>query len=516
MSLRAERLIEALRAEIAALGQQGGILTPAVYDTARVLLSSPPEDSRPVVEWLLGQQHEDGGWGPELRPVARHVPTLAAVLALLGASDSPESRVAVDRGLQFFRESAREWAFEGSLPDDIPVAVELILPQLLDEAAALGLELPQQPFRALRALGERRRGLIARMKPRAGTAPVHAWESWGVQPDLDVLDAAKSVGNSPAATALWLRKRLAAFPGGSEETRGAEEYLRAAAEATGTGIPGVLPTVWPIYRFEQPWALLALSTTGLLSHPALEDAVRPHLDDLRQAMRPEGLGMSDAFIFDGDITSTTIALLAGSGREVDGRTLERFQRDGLFITYAHELQPSLTTTAHGALALAVLGRDATQSVRFLLEKRGANGVWEGDKWHSSWLYATSQVMIALERAGAQEAFRSSAQSLIALQREDGGWGAGVASTSSETAYAVHALQGLRRAEGPMGEAVRGSLRNAALWMAAQAGTPPEAEMYWIGKELYGPTRVDRFFVLTARLALELEREHLAASGSHIS
>jgi len=33
MSSTAERLIETLRAEIAALGQQGGVVTPSVYDT---------------------------------------------------------------------------------------------------------------------------------------------------------------------------------------------------------------------------------------------------------------------------------------------------------------------------------------------------------------------------------------------------------------------------------------------------------------------------------------------------
>jgi hypothetical protein len=509
MSPSAERLIGLLRAELAALGQQGGCLTPSVYDTAQLLRFLPPEDPRPVVDWLLQQQHADGGWGPEVQPLARHVPTLAAVLALLGANDSPESHGAVERGVGFLRANAEAWAFEDSLPDDIPVAVELILPQLLDEASARGLELPQRPFRALRVLGEKRRALIARMKPRAGTAPVHAWEAWGVQPDLEVVDGVKSIGHSPAATALWLRKRREAFPGGSEELSGAEHYLRQAAEATGAGVPGVVPTVWPIYRFEQPWGLLALSTTGLLFHPALQDLIVPHLEDLQRALRPEGLGMSDAFIFDGDITSTTISLLASAGREVDGRTLERFQREGLFITYAHELQPSLTTTAHGVLALAKLGKDATQSTRFLLEKRGDNGVWMGDKWHGSWLYTTSQVMIALAQTGEAAALRAATESLISFQHEDGGWGVSSTSTLSETAYAVHALYGSRVTPGASGVAVRRALQKAARWMAAQEDVPHAVETYWIGKELYGPVRVDRAFVLSARLALELERDVLS-------
>jgi hypothetical protein len=509
MSSMAERLIDTLRAEIAALGHQGGVVTPSVYDTAQVLRYAPLEDPGAVVDWLIQQQNEDGGWGPPVLPLARHVPTLASVLALLERSDTPRSRVAVERGLAFFRESAEVWAFEGSLPDDIPVAVELVLPRLLDDAAARGLTLPQQPFRALRAMGERRRGLIARMKARAGTPPVHAWETWGSQAEPELLDGSKGVGNSPAATAFWLHQHRAANPGGSEAGQGAAEFLRVASAATRTGVPGVVPTVWPIPRFEQPWGLLALFTVGLLPHPALQDVIRPRLEDLHRGLRPEGLGMSDDFMVDGDSTSTALALLASVGREVDAHLLERYQRDGLFITYSHELQPSLTTTAHGALALAVLGKDTSQSLRFLLEKRGDNGVWVGDKWHCSWLYATSQVMIALAQAGAAAELRSAAEALIALQREDGGWGVGPASSVSETAFGVHALYGLRGAPGAIGAAVRGSLRKAARCLETLEGTPHTVDKYWIGKELYGPVRVDRAFVVSARLALELERDVLS-------
>ncbi|ATB38601.1 hypothetical protein CYFUS_004036 [Cystobacter fuscus] len=508
MSSTAERLIETLRAEIPALGQQGGVVTPSVYDTAQVLRYAPPPDAQPAIDWLMAQQHADGGWGPEVMPLARHVPTLASVLALLVSSDAPGSHDAATRGLDFLRRNAELWSFEQALPDDIPVAVELVLPRLLEDAAALGLDLPQQPFRLLRTLGERRRGLIARMKIRAGTTPVHGWEAWGTQADPAVIDATQGVGNSPAATALWLNRRRAATPG-AQELRGVEEFLAGASAATRTGIPGVVPTVWPIPTFERPWGLLALLSSGLLSHPALQDVIRPQLEALHRALKPEGMGMSDNFDVDGDTTTTTVALLANAGHEVDGRVLERYQRDGLFITYSHELQPSLTTTAHGVLALAMLGQDASQPLRFLLEKRGHNGVWVGDKWHCSWLYATSQVMGALAQAGAAAELRASAEAMIALQRDDGGWGVGTASSASETAFAVHAMYGLRSAPGASGVAVRRALRKAAAWLTAWDAAPRAAETLWIGKELYGPVRVDRAFVLTARLALELDRELLS-------
>ncbi|MFY0524410.1 hypothetical protein ACN28I_14970 [Archangium gephyra] len=509
-----EWFIAQLRADIQALGAQGGILTPSVYDTAQVLRDAPPEDPRPAVEWLMRQQRPDGGWGSELMPLARHVPTLAAVLALRGTSDTQESRKAVEGGIEFFRRTAEAWAFDGPLPDDIPVAAELILPRLLEEAAAVGIELPQKPFLSLSALGTRRRGLIARMKHRAGTAPIHSFEAWGTEPDMNVLDGSKGVGNSPAATAHWLRLRRATVPPGTRElpaeVLGAEEFLRAAAEATGTGLPGVVPTVWPIVHYEQSWSLLALFSTGLLDHPGLRDVVRPQLEGLYRAVRPEGYGMSEFFVCDGDITSTCLAMLKETGHAVDGGLLQRYQlADGQFITYAHEMQPSVTTTAHGVMALAILGQDVSRQVRWLAEKRGADGLWRMDKWHASWLYSTSQVMLALCRAGATDVVRPAVEALLRSQHAEGGWGMARTPSLLETAYAVHALRALRN-HGLFGPEVKRALQRAAGWMGAQKDVAPERqEMLWTGKELYRPFRLDRIFERSAMLALELDRDSLA-------
>ncbi|WP_257459601.1 prenyltransferase/squalene oxidase repeat-containing protein [Archangium lipolyticum] len=508
-----ERFIAQLRVEIQALGAQGGVLSPSIYDTAQVLRYAPPQDPRPAIDWLLRQQRPDGGWAPEVLPLARHIPTLAAVLALRqSGGDSPEIRRAVERGIAFFRDHAGEWAFEGALPDDIPVAAELTLPRLLGEAAEAGIDLPQKPFQTVRALGDRRRGLIARMKPRKATAPIHGWESWGTAPDLAVLDESGGVGNSPAATAYWVHLHKAAFPDRSEERQGAERFLRESAEASGAGIPGVVPTVWPIHHFEQSWCLYALFITGLLNHPDLQDVVRPQLEDLRQALRPkEGYGMSAHFVCDGDLTSTSIVTLKGAGYQMDGNQLSRYQlADGQFITYEYELQPSVTTTAHGVMALAELGKDVKGLVNWLLEKQGGDGRWMVDKWHISWLYTTSQVVLALIRAGATGALQTAVKALLETQRKDGGWGVAQVSTLSETSYAVQALLGLRT-HADFGALVRPALQRAARWMLAQKeDVPPEQrEHYWIGKELYRPYRLDRIFELSAMLALELNRDDLS-------
>src|SRR5262249_46866957 len=82
MNTITQRLIGNLRALVSELGKAGGTLTPSIYDTAHVLRHCPPEDVRPGLEWLLAQQQADGGWGPPAIPLARHVPTLAAILTL--------------------------------------------------------------------------------------------------------------------------------------------------------------------------------------------------------------------------------------------------------------------------------------------------------------------------------------------------------------------------------------------------------------------------------------------------
>ena len=109
------------------------------------------------------------------------------------------------------RPEACHWA--APLPDDLPVGVELLLPQLIDEAAAAGLDLPNEAYIHLRELGARRRRMIARLQLRPGTTPVHSWEAIGTCPDPALLDAAGSIGNSPAATAAWLRAVWLTVPG---------------------------------------------------------------------------------------------------------------------------------------------------------------------------------------------------------------------------------------------------------------------------------------------------------------
>jgi halimadienyl-diphosphate synthase len=484
------------------LGRQGGRFSPSIYDTAQVLRLAPvTDDCAGTVAWLTAQQHSDGGWAPSAAPCARDLPTLAATLALRARSSSKESHDAAEAGLAFLRRHASQHWSE-PLADDALVAVELLLPRLLDEATSQGIDLSVMPYASLRALGERKRRMIVAMRPGAGAAPTHSWEGWGAQSDPSMIDASGGVGHSPAATAAWLamatkRNDL------NDARRGARRFLRAAS-ASCDGAFGLMPVAWPIDRFEQIWGLHALSVAGLLDHPHLRDAAHAQILDLGRAMRPEGIGFSDHFIADGDCTSTAIATLIAAGYQIDSRTIYRFQKDDSFITYPMEIQPSLTTTAHAVLALALAGDDISRFARYIESKQLPDGRWVGDKWHSSWLYTTAQVVTALAYAGRMRTLPAAVAALHHYQRADGGWGFVDRSTLAETAYVALALHTLR-SHGVCADQVRPALARAASWLTDNyEASSLRRDIFWIEKELYCPYRIDHAFILSALLAVHKE------------
>lgn len=491
-------LITDLRYLVSDLGKDGGLTSPSVYDTAQVLRMAPPTDIDPALLWLLEQQHDDGGWGDPALPLTRDVPTLAAILALHAHDRRTNNRAAIHAGLAFLKRQAGQWS--PPLPDDIPSAVELLMPRLLEIATDAGLDIDVEAYSALIGLGQRRRQLIARMRPRAGTAAVHSWEAWGCAPDPEVIDGSGGVGHSPAATATWIRA-AGDDPALVAQAEAARCYLEGASASTGTGICGVVPNAWPIARTEQATALYGILVAGLLDHPALRGPVQEILTDLDRALTPTGMGTSDHFIPDGDDTGMALACLAGR-RKVAPKPMLHFSVNAHFSTYAGELQPSLSTTAHALHALALMNQSAPQTSVYLIERQRPDGRWTGDKWNGSWLYTTSHALTALLACGVRDV-SGALKSLIEHQRADGGWGL-LESNSEETAYAVTALLQINRS-GLLTPDGCESLRRAAEFLKSRyRPLSEETVAVWLAKEPYRPRRVSRTFELSALLALVLE------------
>jgi len=493
----ADALLTDLRRLIGDLGTDGGLIGPSVYDTAQVLRLAPPADSVwPAFEWLLAQQRPDGGWGNPETPRTRDIATLAALLALQKYSRCDTTYDRIQEGVSFLRRQAAQWT--RPLPDDIPLAAELVLPTLVAQARQQEIDISSAPYAGLSALGERRRRMIAEVTIRPGTSPVHSWETWGQDLDGSLIDGAGSIGHSPAATAAWLHatQRCANL---SDARAAARQYLERAAQVTGVGIPGVVPTVWPYGRNEQSVSLFALFLAGLHSHPALCDILRAQTDDVWRGLRPEGQGISDHFAADGDITAMNLVIVTAAGYQPNRASLQHYIVNDYCMTYPNELQRSLSATAHAAHALALLGGDPTPLLDYLCKRRAADGYWAGDKWHASWFYLTSHTIHALLQAGRVEDALPAQAALIDHQRPDGSWGVTDA-TGEETAYAVLGLLAFKRA-GALSEQGSHALRRAGTWLLSRYR--PHTEGYgacWIAKEMYRPRRISWASEIIAALA----------------
>ncbi len=485
-----------LQGLLSQLGKGGGRISASVYDTAQVLRAYPPVGGvTPGLQWLMRQQQADGGWGSPAAPLYRRISTIAAVLALHQYADIIDASESIAAGLDHLYVQRELWAH--TVPDSLPVGAELIYPYLIDEAARLNLPIPRQGNTALLGQGRKKLKYIAKIKPDAGSPPMHSWEAWGTEPDPAYLDGAGSIGHSPAATAVWL-SRLSHDKITEPLRQQAEAYLTRAASVTGFNIPGVVPGIWPMDRFELAFGLYPLLVADLLDNDELQDILQPKLDTLGFALTRQGIGLSDHFYQDGDDTAAALAILHTAGYVVDPSVLDRFRGNGVYYAFAGEIQLSISLTARAVHTLRLFGQQDEAAVQYLLDMQGENGRWQDDKWHISWLYNTLHSMLALAAEPMGYAAVMLAQEdLIHHQHADGGWGVNHEPTPSETAYGVLALYTLHK-EGLLTDAGRHAFKRGQAFLQQFIDYPSlDRPSLWIEKELYVPPRIEKMFELSA-------------------
>jgi len=501
MNFHSDLLFTELCALVADLGKGGGQISPSVYDTAQVLRLYPPQDVEPALKWLLAQQQADGGWGDPETPYARDVPTLASILALHTYAQDAQTRTARDAGLLFLRQQAEQWA---TVPiDAVPIATEMILPYLIEEANRTNLALPCEPYNSLFQLRSYKSRLIAGKSLHVGTAPTHSWEALGKGARSIRPDHSGGIGHSPAATAAWLQQ-AEQYPDLSDGCTTARQYLVNAEVATGVDIPGVVPNVWPITGFELAYAPYALLVTSLLHHPAIKTVVAPLLDKLWSIMQcGNGVSFGDYFTPDVDDTGLAMAVLEATCRPVDAAVVLQFKQDDHFCTFHKELNPSILANAHALYGLAQTDERYPAAENFLRNRQQADGRWPADKLHKSWLYTTLEAVLALNQLGYASEVKKAVQGLISHQKIDHGWGSGQSATRLETSYALIMLSILHRA-GLLNDEEQQAMQHGYQWLRhlSQPYTFPGNRL-WFGKELYAPYRVDRIYEISALLSVLL-------------
>ena len=490
-----------LQALVANLGKDGGLVSPSIYDTAQVIRCyPPPEGTQPAIEWLLQQQHGDGGWGEPSSPYARDVPTLAAILALHSAQE-PTHQATIDAGLDFLEQQAEQWS---DLPiDALPIATEMILPYLIEEAHRAGLALDRKPYAKLYHLRDRKCRMISAKPLEVGSPPTYSWEALARPAHSISPDCSGGIGHSPAATAAWLHQ-AEDHADLSDACTTARQYLKKAAAATGAGIPGVVPNVWPITGFELAYGLFSLLVTNLLQQSLSAEVVKHKIDELHLIMQHgNGVSFGEYFAPDVDETGVAMAVLQATGRAVDPSVMMQFKNGEHFCTFPQELNPSILANAHALYSLAHTGSRYPQAERFLFQRRCADGRWLSDKWHSSWLYTTLEVILAFEQLGYAAENKAVINTILSVQNADGGWGAHGRSARLETSYAVIALATLKK-QGLLYEDAQRALQQGHVWLNRMYHPYTRIDSnVWLGKELYAPYRVDRIYELSALLSTQL-------------
>jgi hypothetical protein len=497
MNAITEPIIAELRKTIGELGRAGGKVSPSVYDTAQRLRLYPPKEGVAAgLEWLLAQQHADGGWCESTVPAARDIPTLAAILAIHKDRDDARAQAAIQRGLSYLARHADRWSTVHI--NEVPLGGEMILPYLLNEAERAGFVIDHAPYARLFGMREQKLERLARYPFAANSAPTYSWEALELPFAPQMLDPWTGVGHSPAATAAWLRSAGDA-PEYADLRAQAEDYLARAEAATGTGIPGVAPVVYPITSFELSYGLYTLLIAGLLDCPSLQEVVQPKLAELHEAVEYyQGLSFGETFVPDVDGTSTAVAVLRAVGIEVGEDLVRRFWRDDHFYTYIHEINSSVFSNAHALHALITCKSRCSLTEAYLVERQEAEGQWAADKWHTSWRFTTLEAINALESLSYTSQLGRAACALLSHQLVDGSWHDGPSTGILETSYTVLALRKLRRRQLLDAEG-QASLCSAYRWLQGTINQDVLYESRWLGKVLYSPYRVDRVYHLSAIL-----------------
>ena len=109
-----------------------------------------------------------GGATPAL-PLIRDVPTIAALLTLSKYRTGYWVDNAILAGLHFLEKHQKFW--DDELSEDLPVGIELIIPMLVAEVEATGLDLPTDHYKNLEPVAKQKIAQLESLDFGAATPP---------------------------------------------------------------------------------------------------------------------------------------------------------------------------------------------------------------------------------------------------------------------------------------------------------------------------------------------------------
>jgi halimadienyl-diphosphate synthase len=453
------------------------------------------------------------------------MPTLGAMIAFRKHAHWANYERQVEAGVGYIRDVAPHLINgTGPLADDVqsatlPIAFELVLAPLVQDALALGLNVPENLADRYEPYRQEKLKKLAQVPPAmlSQTSAVHSLEFCGsnlpAPPETFVHLVDGGVALSAAATAcvylntspdqVYLRERM-------------YRYFVDTRIQDGNG--AAWPVITCIDTFEWIWAYYNLNLwqrihkTSLAAYPELQQEVERCLSETYNCWSEKrGLGTASRFLPDSDSTALAYLVLQESGynRDVTLNSLAPYWREpGYLVTYGFERDPSTSANIHALEALTVAGNkpDAYRLVNFLEEQRRGLPFWQ-DKWHISPYYPTSHALAAYCRLDAARATSDAVVNWIAeSQNPNGSWGwENRQGTLEETAYALQALMVYAQTYGWLDDMLLVAKAGADYLRREYRPYVWEEDTLWIAKTRYSPLLVVRSTVLSALLMAEEHR-----------
>jgi len=239
-------------------------VSPSAYDTAWVsMVPLPGFPHAPLfpqcIEWVLGNQNDDGSWGINIFGSAATkdilLSTLACVAALRKWNLGEEQ---MRRGLQFI---GMNFSIVMDKQIVAPVGFSLIFPSMLSLTIAMGLEFPSIRQADVDEILQLRKEELERLSTEksSGTKAYIAYVSEGLGNMVDWVDVMKfqkkngSLFNSPSTTSALLVHKY---------DDKALQFLSSVVSKFG----GAVPTVYPLDIYYQLSMVDSLGKIGISHH----------------------------------------------------------------------------------------------------------------------------------------------------------------------------------------------------------------------------------------------------------
>lgn len=314
-----------------------GDISMSPYDTAWVArvpaLNGSNGPQFPLcLQWIIDHQLPDGDWGETsiFLGFDRVCNTLACIIALQTWGVGAEN---VERGVKFLQANLHK--MEDDDAAHMPVGFEIVFPAMLDDAKALGLDLPYHAPILQQISAEREKKMkkipmeIVHKYP---TTLLHSLE--GLHKDVDwtkLLQLQLENGSflfSPASTAcaLMYTKDAKCF-----------DYL----EKLLVKFNHACPNVYPVDLFEHLWIVDRLERLGISRH--FEREIRDCLQYVYKYWKDYGIGWaSNSTVQDVDDTAMAFRLLRTHGFDVQEDCFRQFYKDGEFFCFAGQSGQAVT------------------------------------------------------------------------------------------------------------------------------------------------------------------------------